>query len=89
MPYVQRPPVSKRELINRLLSHDFDGDLRHLGAGARISRVNPHTIELRFDDIDRTFLLSAHIPRDGTAPDTDDDVFAAPLPSTRKPGKNQ
>lgn len=86
MPYVQKPPVSKRELINRLLSQDFNGDLRNLGEGARISRVNPQTIELRFDDIGKTFLLTAHIPRDGTEPVDD---FSAPLPSTRKPGKNQ
>lgn len=86
MPYVQKPPASKRELINRILSHDFDGDLRHLGEGARISRVDAQTIEVRFDDIDRTFLLSAHIPREPGAED-----FSAPMPppTTRKPGRKQ
>lgn len=90
--YVQRPPVSKRDLVNRLLSHDFDGDLRNLGKGARISRVSPSVIEIRFDDIDRTFLLSAHVPR-GAKSDANgyqQDDFAVVLPpSTRKRGRNQ
>lgn len=88
--YVPRPPVSKRELVNRLLSHDFNGDLRNLGEGARISRVSPSVIEIRFDHIDRTFLLSTHIPRDGTGPADHEDDFAVPLPpSTRKNGSRQ
>lgn len=88
MTYVQKAPASKRELINRLLAHDFDGDLRHLGEGARVSRVNANTVEVRFENIDRTFLLSAHIPRD---PTLNDDDFAAPLPpkTTRRAGKRQ
>lgn len=86
MTYIQKPPVSKRELINRLLSHDFDGDLRHLGEGARISRVDANTVEVRFDKINRTFLLSAHIPRDPTLAD---DGFSSPMPGTRKSNSSQ
>lgn len=86
--YVQKPPLSKRELVNRLLSNDFNGDFRSLGEGAQISRAGPNLVEIRFPEIDRTFMLSAHIPRDGTAAHEDD--FAAPLPkSTRKPGSKQ
>lgn len=90
--YVQPPPVSKRELVNRLLAGDFKGDLRQLGKGAQISRVSPNTIEVRFDDIDRTYLLSVHIPRDGTQPATNDEFeeWAVPLaPTTRQQGSRQ
>lgn len=90
MPYVQKAPASKRELINRLLARDFDGDLRKLGKGARISRVNASTVELRFDNIGRTFLLSAHIPREPETADPEME-FAVPLPqpTTRRPGTSQ
>lgn len=92
--YVQPPPVSKREVVNRLLANDFKGDLRQLGKGAQISRVSPNTIEVRFDDIDRTYLLSVHIPRDGTQPPANgDDEWAVPLappiPTTRQEGSRQ
>lgn len=89
MPYVQKPPVTKRDLMNRMLSHDFDGDLRNLGEGARISRVSGNTLELRFDNIDRTFLLSVHIPREEKVGKQPVDDFAAPLPTTRRAGKSQ
>jgi hypothetical protein len=79
MPYTQRPPMSKRELVNRLLSNDFDGDFRHLGAGARVSRLSASSVEIRFDNIDRTFILSTHIPRDGG-----EEEFSSPMPTTRK-----
>lgn len=64
MDYVPNPPASKRELLNRLTSIDFDGDLRHLGKGAQVSRVKPNMLELRFAETDQTFLLSVHIPRE-------------------------
>jgi hypothetical protein len=90
MPYLQKPPATKRELLNRLLSADFNGDLRTLGKGARVSRVGPSVLEVRFDNIGRTFLLSAHIPREEGSKD-DGMEFAVPLPqpTTRRKGSNQ
>lgn len=92
MPYIQKAPVSKRELINRMLSNDFDGDFRNLGEGARVSRVKDHIVEIQFPAIGRTFLLSAHIPRDANG-DAEEDDFSAPLPepkpTTRRKGKQQ
>lgn len=81
--YMQKPPVSKRELLNRLLSDDFDGDFRNLGPGAKVERISASALEIRFND--RKFILSAHIPR---ADEPDD--FAVPLPpSTRRAGRRQ
>lgn len=45
----RRDPRTKEELLNRLLSYDFNGDLRHLGDGmATIVRTAKHKTLLRF-----------------------------------------
>jgi hypothetical protein len=96
--YQQKPPQSKRELLNRMLSYDFDGDLRKLGPSAQISRVNANTLELRFPATDQTYLLSVHIPRGekagrSTAASAPADDFSdepeTPKPTTRGKGRRQ
>ncbi len=82
--YVLPPPMSKRDLLDRMLSDDFDGDFRNLGHGCQVSRVNASTIKLRFDVIDRTFLLSAHIPRSTRRVKKIADDFSVPLPPARR-----
>lgn len=59
-------PRTKEEVINRLLSRDFDGDLSNLGEPTQIRRTAPHIIELSFPRLGRTYELSVRIPRDVT-----------------------
>lgn len=64
MPLRNRDPRSKEELLDRMMSFDFDGDIRHLGSEpARITRLSPNRIALTFPASDRTYELSVHIPR--------------------------
>lgn len=57
-------PRSKEELLDRMLSFDFDGDIRHLGSGpASLSRIAPNALLLTFKDSGRTFELRVRIPR--------------------------
>lgn len=61
----KRDPRSKEELLDRMLSYDFDGDIRHLGAQpASIVRQGPNRLLLAFPDSGKTFELEVHIPRD-------------------------
>lgn len=59
-----RDPRTKEELLDRMLSYDFDGDIRHLGAEeATIQRAAPNAVWLRFPDSGRSYLLSVRLPR--------------------------
>lgn len=59
-----RDPRTKEELLDRMLSFDFDGDIRHLGKeNASIHRIARNKIELRFPDSDRTYELTVRLPR--------------------------
>lgn len=63
-PSRNRDPRTKQELLDRMMSFDFDGDIRHLGAeDAQLKRLAPNRVELRFPASDRTFELSVRIPR--------------------------
>lgn len=64
MPPKSAGPRSKEELLNKMLSYDFSGDIRELGEGARIERVSPNTMRLTFPEIDRVYEISVHIPRE-------------------------
>lgn len=58
-------PRTKEELLDRMLSFDFDGDIRHLGAKqASIVRQGPNRLLLSFPNSGRVFELSVHIPRE-------------------------
>jgi hypothetical protein len=58
-------PKTKEQLLDRMLSFDFDGDIRHLGVEpASIVRVSPNTLRLTFPDSGVTFELEVHRPRE-------------------------
>lgn len=66
-----RDPRTKEELLDRMLSFDFDGDIRHLGAEpALIKRAGANRLTLTFPNTGRTYELSVHIPRDERAGET-------------------
>lgn len=61
----KRDPRTKEELLDRMLSFDFDGDIRNLGAEpASISRQSPHVLLLTFPASNTVFELSIHRPRE-------------------------
>lgn len=61
----RRDPRTKEELLDRMLSFDFDGDIRHLGAEpAQLSRIAPNRLELKFPISGRCYELSVKLPRD-------------------------
>lgn len=78
-----KAPRSKEELINKLLSYDFSGDIRDLGEGTQISRVAPNIVRLMFPETGRVFDLTVHIPREAQGFKEDWSV------TTRRPGKKQ
>ena len=82
MSYPQKPPTSKRDLMNRILSYDFDGDIRTLAPGASIVRRSPSVLELYFPETNKTFILSIHIPREEKP-----DEWA--VPTTRRAKRKQ
>lgn len=86
----KRDPRSKEELLDRMLSYDFDGDIRHLGAQpASIIRQGPNRLLLAFPDSGKTFELEVHIPRGesrsfagrGEAPAEPQEEWAAEAPA--------
>lgn len=61
----KRDPRTKEELFDRMLSYDFDGDIRHLGVEpASIVRTSPNKLLLTFPDSGVTFELEVHRPRE-------------------------
>lgn len=60
-----RDPRTKEELLDRMLSFDFNGDIRHLGREpASVVRLGANRLKLAFPDSGRAFELSVHIPRE-------------------------
>lgn len=60
----RRDPRTKEELLNRMLSYDFDGDIRNLGEEtARLVRVAPNRLELQFPATGRCYELAVKLPR--------------------------
>lgn len=65
MPNRSRDPRTKEELLDRMMSFDFDGDIRHLGVEvASITREGPNRLRLVFPNSGKAFELSIHIPRE-------------------------
>lgn len=61
----KRDPRTKEELLDRMLSFDFDGDIRHLGVeAASVVRSGPNRLLLTFPDSGTTFELTVHRPRE-------------------------
>lgn len=61
----KRDPRTKEEFLDRMLSFDFDGDIRHLGVeAATIQRLGPNALRLKFPDSDQVFDLTVHKPRE-------------------------
>lgn len=56
-------PKTKAELVTRLLSSTFTGDLRDLSPDRRIQvfRPKPHQVVLKF--VDNEFILAVHKPK--------------------------
>lgn len=66
MPYsrTKRDPRTKEEFLDRLLAHDFSGDVRMVGAApAQIVRTKANTINLVFPDTGTIFELVVRRPR--------------------------
>lgn len=63
--YSRRPkdPKTKEELLNRMLSYDFSGDLRDLGFKAQIERVDRHMVRIIFPYTGKTYELVVRMPR--------------------------
>lgn len=64
MPNRSRDPRTKEELLDRMLSRDFDGDITHIGAEqASLIRTAPNKLLLSFPASGRTYELVARLPR--------------------------
>lgn len=61
----KRDPRTKEELLNRMLSYDFTGDIRDLGEQpASIVRESPNSLLLTFPASGVTFELVVRRPRE-------------------------
>lgn len=63
-----REPKTKSDVLDRMLSIDFDGDLRRLGEGVRLQRVAPNKVSMIFPETGIHFLLVVQRPRNENAP---------------------
>lgn len=78
----KRDPKTKEDILNRMLSYDFDGDIRHLGEEpAQITRTGAHTLRLTFPASGRVFDVSVHRPREFAQP--------RPAPVVRQPAESR
>lgn len=60
-----KDPTTKYDLVNRMMSRDFTGDLADLAVGRKLtlSRPKQHVLQLEFGDSGRTFELVVRKPR--------------------------
>lgn len=57
-------PRTKSDFLNRMMSFDFDGDIRHIGAeNATITRIRANAIKLVFPTTGKEFELVVRMPR--------------------------
>lgn len=62
-------PTSKADLVDRILSQTFSGDLRQLAADGtklKVARPKPHVVQLVFEEPGgpaKEFLLAIHKPK--------------------------
>lgn len=83
-----KDPRTKEELLNKLLSYDFNGDVRTLGEGTQIKRVDPQTLHVTFPKIGRTYEIAVRIPREASEDEVTWDVAPTAKPK-RNPGRKQ
>lgn len=79
MPSRKKCPQTKEEFVNKILSYDFDGDIRKLGDNARIERATPQSFFVYFPDIDRRYELTVSIPRNAQTHHAAPRVVKAPV----------
>lgn len=60
-----KDPVRKQDLLDKMMSHDFTGDIRDLAYNRdlRMERVKPNVIKLTFGTSGRSFELNVRKPR--------------------------
>lgn len=64
MPRTARDPRTKEEFLSRLLSYDFQGDIRQVGEfPASLIRTGPNKLEITFPKSGVTFELVVRRPR--------------------------
>lgn len=69
MPYTRREPRTKEELLDRMLAHDFDGDLKSVvGEGTSIVREAANKV-LIHTATGRSYELVVRLPRTENARD--------------------
>lgn len=56
-------PKTKARLLDRILSIDFDGDLRHLGPDVRVDRIKPNRVKIHFGQSGVDYFLTIQRPR--------------------------
>lgn len=63
MSYFRKPPKTKAELIDRMMSQDFNGDFRSIvGDGTNIVRTAENKLQINSPD-GRSYELVARLPR--------------------------
>lgn len=65
MARTRRDPRTKEEFLDRMLSYDFNGDIRALGIEpATVQRLGPNALRLKFPDSGTVFDVTIHRPRE-------------------------
>lgn len=88
MPYIRREPRTKEELLDRMLAHDFDGDLKSVvGEGTSIVREAANKA-LIHTPTGRSYEIVVRLPRSENrsfAPTDEgiEDLLAEPAPEPR------
>lgn len=63
--YSKHDPKTKREVVDRLLSYDFEGDIRQIGeTPAKLERTGAQSFRVTFPESGRTYEFLVRIPRD-------------------------
>lgn len=65
----RKDPTTKANLLDRMMSFDFSGDLRDLAVGRdlRMERIRANAVRLKFGNSGSSFDLTIHKPRMSTA----------------------
>lgn len=90
----RRPPRTKGELLDRMLSHDFNGDFRSIvGEGTSLVRVADNKLQINAPD-GRSYELVARLPRKenawaGEPRSFQDEWTALPPDDAQSSGRNQ
>lgn len=58
-----REPRTKEDVLNRMTSMDFDGNLKNLGENVQLKRIKRHVLQIFFGNSGQAFNLTVHKPR--------------------------